>query len=994
MKFQSSPRRFAFAAITLSAMAALPAVGQTINEDYKLLASDGASGDAFGYSTAIWGTRVIIGAPDDEDNGSSSGSAYLFDTTSGEQIAKLLPNDGDAGHSFGISVGITGTMAIIGAPGDDDNGFYSGSAYLFNTITGQQIAKLLPNDGAFSDNFGTSIAISGTTALVGSPSDDDNGFNSGSAYLFDTITGLQIAKLLPSDGAAGDAFGTSVAISGTKALVGAYRDDDNGISSGSAYIFDTTTGQQIAKLLPEDGAERDLFGISVAISGTTAVVGAEWESNENGSRSGSAYIFDTTTGQQIFKLLANDGAQDDFFGRSVGISGATAIVGAYWDDDNNIENSGSAYLFDTTTGLQVAKLLASDSMTWDYLGNSVAISGTTAVVGSSNNLNYGNGGPYHTGAAYFFNQYEEDEPDAAFILHAVHGQVPNEFNPFSAPSTPTWLLNITQPLNSQIVSANLTRETLGIPGIASASVGYTDWTSGTGEGTPLIAASRFMYIVGQFANLNPLVAAANTLAADLAEAEGRRRAGVESRRAAVGMYQAIRDEVLLARSDGGDELPIFLDIIAHSRGTTVASEALRLLADDPLANGLLEVNAVNIDVIDSHFSENDLPRPFALAGHLLGDPVVERRAGEQIHHLVSDCAVLCSSPSCSLEDVWFFTAEQLCELRDLGLLVSDTILRSYGYPQGHPRQYLSPAYEQIVPGTTHASVLDDFVGTAVSIDPTSPQTPTPESFGARTAVGRYMTSGLLEPIPTPVPFTAGRSSREARSNDQPLVVDPDFEIAGQLRQSVNVLLADPEFNSLLSPAFQSTRELLDQIGDDSLNVASAWETVGDVELRELGNGNHVVTVFSGDVSQNVTTPSPQNDTWKVSTQLVLFQNGGVATIEIETDQGITQLMDFDTNAGDPSGVLLEADALFTWNGEAVVSVRASGNGFNLHSLDIDLVVPCLADMNADGQLDFFDVSAFIVAYQNLNPTADFNSDGVFNFFDVSVFLTEFLAGCP
>ncbi|MCZ6850066.1 MAG: FG-GAP repeat protein, partial [Planctomycetota bacterium] len=164
--------------------------------------------------------------------------------------------------------------------------------------------------------------------------------------------GDQLAKLLPDDGAANDHFGSSVAISGATAIVGTFHDDDNGPDSGSAYLFDTAMGRQIAKLLPDDGAAEDHFGISVAISGATAIVGA-YHTDDNGNWSGSAYLFDTTTGAQIAKLLANDGAAGDFFGWSVAISGATAIVGALGDDDNG-SGSGSAYLFDATTGEQIA----------------------------------------------------------------------------------------------------------------------------------------------------------------------------------------------------------------------------------------------------------------------------------------------------------------------------------------------------------------------------------------------------------------------------------------------------------------------------------------------------------------------------------------------------------------------------------------------------------------------------------------------------------------
>ena len=270
----------------------------------------------------------------------------------GDQLAKLLPDDGAAGDLFGNSVAINGAIAIVASYRDDDNGTDSGSAYLFDIsdpANPVQIFKLLPDDGAVDDRFGWSVAISGAngkqTAIVGAYVDGDNGNVSGSAYLFDTNTGRQIAKLLPGDGVAGDWFGYSVAISDTTAIVGAFHDNDNGSNSGSAYLFGTTTGLQTAKLLADDGTAFDHFGRSVAISGATAIVGAHWD-DDNGSSSGSAYLFDITTGRQIAKLLPNDGAAFDHFGNFVAISGATAIVGA-WQDDDNGDDSGSAYLFDT-----------------------------------------------------------------------------------------------------------------------------------------------------------------------------------------------------------------------------------------------------------------------------------------------------------------------------------------------------------------------------------------------------------------------------------------------------------------------------------------------------------------------------------------------------------------------------------------------------------------------------------------------------------------------
>ena len=221
--------------------------------------------------------------------------------------------------------------------------------------------------------------------------------NSGSAYIFDVTTGNQLHKLTASDGAETDYFGYSVAISGNYAIVAAKYKDDNGSNSGSAYIFDVTTGNQLHKLTASDGAESDYFGYSVAISGNYAIVGANGDDNDNGTDSGSAYIFDVTTGTQLHKLIASDGAASDYFGYSVAISGNYAIVGAYADDDNG-SSSGSAYIFDVTTGTELRKLTASDAVAGDQFGNSVAIDGHYAIVAAK----YKDDNGSNSGSAYIF----------------------------------------------------------------------------------------------------------------------------------------------------------------------------------------------------------------------------------------------------------------------------------------------------------------------------------------------------------------------------------------------------------------------------------------------------------------------------------------------------------------------------------------------------------------------------------------------------------------
>ena len=328
------------------------------NQTAELNADDGESSDYFGRSVGIWNNVVIVGSPGDD---TSSGSAYIFEEDSSanvwSQTAKLTHTDGATWDYFGRSVAISGSIAAIGVYGDDEVGSSSGSVFIFeqNQLTGEwdQTSILTANDGGVSDNFGYSIDIWNNSIISSAYRDD----NQGSAYIFerDSTTGLwtQISKLTATDGSEDDYFGWSVAITDNMAIIGARGDDDSGSLSGSAYIFEQDSGtgvwEQKAKLTASDGATDDNFGYSVGISDNgIAVVGAPYNVHK-GVESGSAYIFekDSATAEwtQIMKLSSNDGADDDNFGMAVAIQDSLIIAGAPKDDGNN-ENTGSVYIFD------------------------------------------------------------------------------------------------------------------------------------------------------------------------------------------------------------------------------------------------------------------------------------------------------------------------------------------------------------------------------------------------------------------------------------------------------------------------------------------------------------------------------------------------------------------------------------------------------------------------------------------------------------------------
>jgi hypothetical protein len=414
-----------------------------VTEDDKIVAADAAAFDQFGHSVAISGTTIVVGVKMDDDAGDSSGSAYVFDCSSFPciQTSKLTASDAAALDQFGQSVAISGTTAVVGAALDDDAGAASGSAYYFDLstcgIACNETGKLTASDAAPTDTFGGSVSVSGTIAVVGAALDDDAGSQSGSAYYFNLSTcGAacnETGKLTASDATSFDRFGQSVSVSGTIALVGAWQDND----SGSAYYFNLSTCggacNETGKLTASDAATDDLFGESVAVSGTTAIIGARFD-DDGGDASGSAYYFDLLSCgaacNEVGKLTASDAAALDSFGFSVAISGTTAVVGATSNDDlGDLNRAGAAYDFNLSTcGAacnETRKLTASDATDGDDFGWSVAVSETTAVVGATKDDDAGD----RSGSAYIFELAVVDPDTDGDGIPDGDDNCPADFNP-------------------------------------------------------------------------------------------------------------------------------------------------------------------------------------------------------------------------------------------------------------------------------------------------------------------------------------------------------------------------------------------------------------------------------------------------------------------------------------------------------------------------------------------------------------------------------------
>ncbi|MEZ4799743.1 MAG: FG-GAP repeat protein [Flavobacteriales bacterium] len=415
----------------------------------KAVSTDRSADDWFGYSVSISGDYAIVGANQEDYNATGSqflskaGAAYILRNNSGTWtvVQKIVASDRAADDEFGYSVAISGDYAIVGAPKKNivvgfDLETTAGAAYIFKNTAGiwSQVQKIVASDRESGDRFGSTVAISGDYTIVGAPfedSDDAGGnpvSNKGSAYIFKkgASNWIEEQKIF-TGGFLNDYFGWSVGISGDYVICGVPKEDlyttsgDLLSEAGAAIVFQRNSAgnwTQMQIIIAADRGAGDEFGSSVAISGDYAIVGALYEDNNvtggaNLSNAGSAYIFqrNALTWTQMDKIVASDRAAGDLFGVSVSISGDYVIVGAYNEDEdpsggNTLDESGSAYIFRNISGnwAQANKIVASDRGSFDRFGYSVAISGDYAIAGaySEDEDQVGGNTVNNAGASYIF----------------------------------------------------------------------------------------------------------------------------------------------------------------------------------------------------------------------------------------------------------------------------------------------------------------------------------------------------------------------------------------------------------------------------------------------------------------------------------------------------------------------------------------------------------------------------------------------------------------
>ena len=382
--------------------------GIAVADEAKLVASDGAADDRFGIDVSVSGDVAIVGTPGDDDNGINSGSAYIYRWNGSIWVEeqKLTATDGEAYDNFGGDVSVCGDVAIVGATAYFNNLHDFGSAYIYrwNGSVWVEEQQLTASDGASKATFGSAVSVDCDVVIVGAQYDDATGTDSGSAYIYrwNGATWVEAQKLTASDGTADYVFGETVSVSGNVIIVGAAGNDDYGHSSGAAYIYrwNGSIWVEEQKLTASDGAADDEFGGTASVCGDVAIVGAHAYFNDL-DNSGAAYIYrwNGSTWVEEQKLTVPDGAADDEFGGAVSVNSDMAIVGTH-TYYNNPDDVGSAYIYRWNGSIWVEeqRLTAPDGAAGDWFGGSVSVSGDVAIVGTPGDNENG----INSGAVYIY----------------------------------------------------------------------------------------------------------------------------------------------------------------------------------------------------------------------------------------------------------------------------------------------------------------------------------------------------------------------------------------------------------------------------------------------------------------------------------------------------------------------------------------------------------------------------------------------------------------
>jgi hypothetical protein len=414
----------------------------------KLTAPDGAALDRFGTAVAANGQFILIGSPRDDDHGSSSGSVYVFNASTREFIRKLTAPDGARGDEFGAALSIHGSRALSGARFDDDEGSNSGSAYLFDLNTGSLVKKL--TGANVGDQFGKAVAINSTRLAITAWLADPNGESSGQVHLFDS-EGVPLKILLPNSGRKFDQFGASAHFDETHLIIGSPFEDSSAADSGAAYLFDNN-GRLIQKFTGDNNSG-DVFGTSVAVSNGKALIGASF-ADTTIADSGAAFYFDIAAGELIRRMTASDPKKYDHFGISVSLNKGHLLVGSDFAD--GIKNEvGRVDLFDAADGTLLNSIFSPDAAAADFFGGSVTLLPGKILASSVQDDDSGSS----SGSAYLI---ELSKPVEGLVLRPAKGGLQLSWT--SDPGNKSYQIYMSKDLkNWTLIDDTLTTSTWMIP---------------------------------------------------------------------------------------------------------------------------------------------------------------------------------------------------------------------------------------------------------------------------------------------------------------------------------------------------------------------------------------------------------------------------------------------------------------------------------------------------------------------------------------------------
>ncbi len=392
-----------FTLLSLLTLLFLTIQSQIVNEIQTLISSDIAEEDFFGNAVAITDNYMMIGAGYDDDNGSRSGSVYVYEKLDNqwEQTAKLIASDGSENDFFGYTITMNDEWAFISSVGADT---YAGKVYVFHNISGvwQEESILTASDATEYDFFGYAMDNSGEYVVIGAYGNDDAATESGAIYLFRWVDGswIEHQKLTAEDAAANDKFGISVAMNNSFVVVGAPENANEGVKTGSVYLFHNAMDDWIPfdKLTAEDAALGDHFGSSVAIDDYYFVVGAEYK-NEGETWSGAAYVYQDygDNWEQTAKLTPTDPALYQYFGHSADVFQNHILIGGKGETSFSQDQKGVAYMFNYTsennTWNTLAKIQPQEYEASDFFGRSVCMSSNAILIGAhASDVNYEDAG--------------------------------------------------------------------------------------------------------------------------------------------------------------------------------------------------------------------------------------------------------------------------------------------------------------------------------------------------------------------------------------------------------------------------------------------------------------------------------------------------------------------------------------------------------------------------------------------------------------------------